>query len=120
MYSKEDDRKFVIAVFSQDTCREGDKAHQHEKDRIDIGEHIVYVFRIYGNEEMVRPPVGKEQGKAENIREKNRHQSFDREPEAQVVYWSCDHGNFYLENKYCHHDGKDTVGKLVKSRVVHG
>ena len=47
MGAENNNRELVLAILSQDTCREGDEADEHEKEGVDICELGIDIFRIY-------------------------------------------------------------------------
>ncbi len=63
VYSEHGDGHFILAESAQQSCGEGDEGDQKEKQSVDVGEGSVYIFRIDGDEEMMRAPVGEEKGK---------------------------------------------------------
>ena len=67
MYAKERDRKFVVAKFAQNARGEGDQTYKHEEKSVYIYQPGIQIFRVNGNEEMLRAPVGEEQSKGKHI-----------------------------------------------------
>ena len=72
MDTEDYNRQLVVTKSTEDARREGDKADEHEKEGVDVGEHRVHCFCIDRDKEVMRPPIGKEKREGEYIREKYR------------------------------------------------
>ncbi|KKU89792.1 MAG: hypothetical protein UY20_C0005G0006 [Candidatus Yanofskybacteria bacterium GW2011_GWA1_48_10] len=112
-------RQFVFTPLAEDAGGERYQTDKHEKEGVDICKHRVQVFSVNGNEKMMRPPVGKEHGKGEDIAREHRQELFQFIPQSHVVRRPPDAGHRKFEDQDSHNYGKNAVGKLVQSRVMH-
>jgi len=119
MYSEHNDGNLGIGKTTQDTRRERNKAHKHEKESIDVGKHTVYGLCIDRNEKVMRAPVGKKKCEGKYVGQKDREKFAEEEPQLSVVYIPEERRKLDLENEDGHHDSKDAIGELVKACMRH-
>ena len=67
MCAKEHYREFVVAKLAQNARGERDQTYKHEEKSVYIYQPGIQIFRVNGNEEMLRAPVGEEQSKGKHI-----------------------------------------------------
>jgi len=67
VHTEDDYRQFIFTVFTEETGRKRHQTYQHKEHGVDVGEHMIHVFRINGNEEMMRSPISEEKSKAEQV-----------------------------------------------------
>ena len=67
VHAEDYDRHLIFIILSEQASGKGHQAYQHEKQRVDIGEHRVHVFCVNRDKKVMRAPVGEKQGKTEHI-----------------------------------------------------
>jgi len=118
MHAEDDDGELAPAVAGEERRGGGDEGDEEKKNGVNVGEVHVHVLGVDGDEEVVRPPVGEEEGEGEDIRDEGRPELPDRGPEGLVVERE-DGRDLYLEDEEGHDDGKDAVRELVEAGVRH-
>ena len=67
VHSEYRDRYFVPMILTEKTGREWYEGDEHEEKGVDIGQHMIHILGIDRDEEVMRSPVGKEEGKREHV-----------------------------------------------------
>ena len=105
--------QLIVIILPQDARGKRHQRNQHKKQTVDVDQHRIHILGINGNEKMMRAPIGENQSERKDIRKQNRKQSFNFFPQTGVIDRPPDCRQFDVENQNRHHDGKNSVGKLV-------
>ena len=117
--AKQDNGRLRAGITAKDEASKRHHPDKEKEDSVDIGEPHIKLFGEAGDDEVVGPPKGEEDGKREDVSEEGRQNT--RKHNRQIINrrHARETGNLEFQNQQGHNDGEDAISQRLQPRQFH-